>query len=396
MSIFGLATTNDLNNLRKELTGPPVAPSVTPSTTPVTPAVTPPPVQPAPQPTPAPTPAPVTTPVAQFQKLYGVNMAGAEFAAGPNGENQKGDLPGVEGTQYIYQRDAKAYQNFTDSDLKLFRIPFRWERMQVGLYDWTNHKSIPGTGLSNQAVYGVMDMLNAVQKAGGVAILDCHNYGHYSGVEIKDDPAAIAPSLFADFWNQVAAKFKNHPALYGFELMNEPQGLSIGADGWKDVCQMAITAIRSVDTEHFILIPGYDWQSAERWANSNPNIHTLTDSANKLIFAAHEYFDGDASGSYNGNPQPTDMNIGVNRVKPFLDWLHTHNLKGMITEYGAPDGWEQVIQNFLAALDADPNVVGGTYWAAGPWWGSYPLSLEPNKDGSQKPMEKLVANFKTK
>ena len=33
---------------------------------------------------------------------------------------------------------------------------------------------------------------------------------------------------------------------------------------------------------------------------------------------------------------------------------------------------------FLAKVDGDPRLLGGTYWAAGPWWGpDYPLSVEP-------------------
>jgi endoglucanase len=44
--------------------------------------------------------------------------------------------------------------------------------------------------------------------------------------------------------------------------------------------------------------------------------------------------------------------------------------------------WLAVLDEFLAALQA--NGVGGTYWAAGPWWGSYRLSVEP-RDGRDRP-----------
>jgi endoglucanase len=46
-----------------------------------------------------------------------------------------------------------------------------------------------------------------------------------------------------------------------------------------------------------------------------------------------------------------------------------------------------VLDNFLAAMKQ--NGIGGTYWAAGPWWGDYPLSVEPRKGKDRPQMEVL-------
>ena len=51
----------------------------------------------------------------------------------------------------------------------------------------------------------------------------------------------------------------------------------------------------------------------------------------------------------------------------------------MIGECGVPGDdprWMTMLDGALAYLR--DNNVSFTYWAAGPWWGTYPLSIEPN------------------
>ena len=43
--------------------------------------------------------------------------------------------------------------------------------------------------------------------------------------------------------------------------------------------------------------------------------------------------------------------------------------------------------SILAAMKAEQ--IGGTYWAAGGWWGKYPLSVEPRDDRDRPQMEVL-------
>jgi uncharacterized protein (TIGR03437 family) len=65
-------------------------------------------------------------------------------------------------------------------------------------------------------------------------------------------------------------------------------------------------------------------------------------------------------------------------VQRFLDWCRANNVRGELGEFGIPDTdprWFTVMENFLHAIDAAG--VDATYWAAGEWWGSYPLSVQP-------------------
>jgi hypothetical protein len=118
-------------------------------------------------------------------------------------------------------------------------------------------------------------------------------------------------------------------------------------------------------------------------ANGNDDLKTLQDPTHNLIFDAHQYFDGDYSGTYaqSYDDQGAYPTLGVDLLQSFVGWLHTYNLRGMVTEYGVPDDdprWWTLLGNALAYLQQNNDVIlGGTDWSAGPWWDTYRLSVEP-------------------
>ena len=297
-------------------------------------------------------------------KLWGVNVAGAEFGSA---------LPGVHGTDYVYPDPANGYNTFVYFAAKkqnVVRVPIQWERLQP---------TFSGP-LAENDLAGLKLVLDAAQIANQAVILDLHNYARY-----YNDPLRVtdAPHL-ADFWRKLANRLKGHPALNGYELMNEPHDLPDGTAGWASIAQTVTNAIREVDQQHTIFIPGCGWQTATFWRDNNENLR-ITDSANKLVYTAHLYFDADHTGRYNGGGTASYNNgayptIGVDRVRPFLQWLDATGSKGMLTEYGIPaedSRWLAVLINFLREIAAHPRITGGQYWAAGPWWGDYALSVEP-------------------
>src|SRR5919199_1786174 len=315
-----------------------------------------------------------TTTTASTAKDFGVNVAGAEF-----GESH---LPGVLGTDYLYAASGSRQAYFAGQGMKLVRVPFRWERLQPSAFG----------PLSSADVAGLRSMLDAAQTAGQHVILDMHNHARYFGAPLTVADAA----QFNDGWQKLAQALRGHPALYGYELMNEPHDLPEGADGWASLAQSATTAIRQVDTQTTILVPGYNWQGAWTWQQSNPNLH-VNDPAGRLLYSAHQYFDPDGSGSYMASYDAAGAypTIGADRVRPFLSWLAAQHARGIVTEYGIPDTdarWTTVLDTFLAALNGDANIQGGTYWAAGPWWGSYPLSVEP-LGGVDRPQMAVLAKY---
>lgn len=106
-------------------------------------------------------------------------------------------------------------------------------------------------------------------------ILDNHTF----------DPAAntdpdIGPVL-VKVWTQMAAHYKDHSEYVYYEVLNEPHGITDAA--WANIQQSVINAIRTVDTQHYIVVGGAGW-------NSYNNLHDLpvyTDD--KLIYTFHFY-----------------------------------------------------------------------------------------------------------
>ncbi len=283
-------------------------------------------------------------------KYFGVNIAGPEFA------------------QPMYT-DSKytSYQYFNKKGLTLIRIPFTWERLQP---------TLQGDLDANQLI-SYTNMIYAAQSSGEKIIIEAHNFGLYNNAALTDNDL----QNFSDLWAKITQKFSNgYSGIWGYELMNEPHDLPGNCQTWKSLSQAAINAIRQKDTT--------DWQSA------SDCLKDLTDPSNKLIYSAHIYFDEDKSGVYNSSC--TDTDIGVKRAQPFLAWLAKNNKIGMFTEYGIPQDscWQKTLDNFMTTIYNNPNIIGGTYWAAGPAWGGYALSVEP-ENGKDKPQMKILEKYPT-
>ncbi len=296
--------------------------------------------------------------------LVGVNLAGAEFGSHT--------LPGTYNKEYIYPGEAN-FKRHADLGLKLIRLPFRWERIQPKL----------GTALNEAEVARMVQALDYAHKYNLKVILDMHNYYRYYGKLIATTDVPI--SQFANTWKMIAQRVINHPAVYGYGLMNEPHSTN---GQWPQAALAASKAIRTVDKNRWIFVAGDRWSNSFYWASHNANLISdpwMRDNNNKLVYEAHMYLDHDYSGSYANKSETFAPDLGVRRVKPFVDWLKTHNLRGFIGEHGVP-AWSSsamvATDNLLAYLNQ--NCIPSTYWAGGPWWGEYALSLDV-KSGAHRP-----------
>ncbi|EIK52623.1 hypothetical protein YO5_14381 [Stutzerimonas stutzeri TS44] len=289
-------------------------------------------------------------------RLVGVNLSGAGF--GPS------VVPGVHGTNYTYPAESY-YKKYADLGMKLVRLPFLWERIQPKL----------GTALNEAELARLKQSLDFAHKHGVKVILDLHNYYRYYGKLIGSSEVPI--SSFAGVWKQIVQQVVSHPAVEGYGLMNEPYSTN---GLWPQAALAAAKAIRTLDSQRWIYVAGDRWSSAFHWPYYNSQLINdpwMRDRKNNLVFEAHMYVDKDFSGNYFDKAEVFDPMIGVNRVKPFVEWLKSNNLRGYIGEHGVPDFSPSAIvatDNLLAYLRQ--NCIPSTYWAAGPWWGEYALSLD--------------------
>ncbi|MFT2008309.1 glycoside hydrolase family 5 protein [Pontibacter sp. 13R65] len=308
---------------------------------------------------------------------FGVNASGAEFGS---------NIPGVFNKDYTYPTTAQL-DYFKSKGLTLFRMPFKWERIQPEL-----EGDLDPIELSRMKAF-----VEAAQERDLWVILDLHNYGRrkVNGTEYIIGAPELPIAPVADLWGRLAKEFKGYSNIWGYGLMNEPHDM-LASTPWFNIAQACITKIREIDTETSILVGGDSWSSAERWIAYSSNLANLKDPSQNLIYEAHVYFDNDASGSYkmSYDEEGTTPMTGVTRVTPFVDWLKQYNLKGFVGEYGVPDNdprWLVTLDHFLKHLE--DNGINGAYWSSGPWWGKYVLAIEP-RDGQDRPQVKTLEKYK--
>ncbi|MFK4134048.1 cellulase family glycosylhydrolase [Pseudomonas luteola] len=310
---------------------------------------------------------------AESINLVGLNLSGAGFAPQV--------LPGVNGTNYIFPVE-NYFQQWSARGIKLIRFPIIWERLQPNL----------GGALDPTYAALIDQTFSYANKHGIQIILDLHNYARYRGQIIG--AGSVTYEQYQDVMTRIAQRWSGQSSLYAYDIMNEPNG---ALSYWPTAAQYGINGIRTVDRTRPIIVEGNGWAEATRWAQWNEPLLKLVDPSNNIIFSAHTYFDANAGGNYNSIDVSTlDPMYGVERVKPFIEWLKKHGKRGYIGEFGVPDNdarWFTIMDNMLAYLKQ--NCIPATYWAAGPGWGNYFMSVEPvnGQDRPQWPtLKKYVDN----
>lgn len=295
----------------------------------------------------------------------GVNLSGAEFGSGF-----------IYGTNYIYPTPQEYDYFIIQKKMKIIRLPFKWERLQRSLYAPLDSDEI---GRIDNAVY-------QVTSRGASIILDMHNYARYAGQVVGS--ATFPNAAFADVWAKIATRYKDNPGVK-FDLMNEPHGIM--TEQWRDAAQAAINAIRNAgSTFQTILVEGVSFSSANRWTaegvygtSNGTAMLTLNDPAQNMVFSPHQYADADTSGTSDICKSATIYSI---RLSTFTAWARGNRVKAFLGEWGngANPTCISAQVDLLKHLQANPDVwVGATYFAAGPWWGNWFMSLEP--DFTQSP-----------
>ena len=304
--------------------------------------------------------------------LLGVNLAGAEF----------GSVGQAYGTGYTYPTHAEIDYEAA-SGMNVVRLPFLWERLQPTL----------NGPLDSAELARIDDVVNYATAKGLKVDLDLHDYGSYNGQQVGS--AAVPNTAFADVWSKLAGHFKsNGNVLFG--LMNEPQQSS--ASGWLDSVNAAIAGIRATGATQEILVPGIGWDGAWTWTtgqNASVIGAGVQDPLKNYAFEVHQYLDSDGSGTHAAVVSST---IGSQRLAAVTSWAQSTGNRLFMGEFGtASDSTSTAaLGDMLSYMSQHSDVwQGGTYWAAGPWWGDYMYSAEP-ANGQDKPQMKVLETYRHK
>ena len=314
---------------------------------------------------------------AQYNQLpFGVSLCGAEFGT----EN----LPGTYNVNYIYP-DKEEIKYFAKKGVTVMQLPFRWERIQKNLWG-----KIDADELTRMKTF-----LHDCAASGVIVVLNMHNFARYkiNNVEYIVGSPQVPVSAFKDFWKKMTIALNGIDNIYALDIMNEPHDM--GQYSWFSAAQEAINGIREVNKDVYIMVEGESYSNAATWTKYNDGLKFLKDPTDNLIYNAHCYFDDDYSGTYAKSYDQNFVNeqTGVENVKPFVNWLKSNGKKGFVGEFGVPKNdkrWLVVLDNFLHYLTA--NGISGSYWAAGPWWKNYPLSLHPVA-GNDQPQMGIYAKY---
>lgn len=324
-------------------------------------------------------------------RYTGVNLSGAEFGATV--------LPGTYNVNYTYPNQTEV-DYFRSKGLNIFRLCFRWERLQQ-----TTNANFNSTELGR-----LHSFLSTTTAKGIYVILDPHNFERYypdtSNFQSSSQGlvgSAVPDSAFVDFWSRLASFYRTNDHVI-YNLMNEPN--SMPTEQLVTSENAAIAGIRAAGATNLILVPGNAWTGAWTWQNNyygTPNAQAMlniVDSGNNFAFDVHQYLDSDGSGSHTNIVSAT---IGLERLINFTAWLKVNNRKGFLGEFAVPNAiigpgpsqiGDEALTNMLSHIQNNSDVwLGWTWWAAGPWWGNYMFTLEKTAGGADQPAMAVLKSF---
>ncbi len=304
--------------------------------------------------------------------LRGVNIAGAEF----------GGSDARYGEGYIYPSDSTLDWAAARS-MTAIRLPFRWERLQPELYGDFDPAELARLQVTVQAA----------TSRGLTVILDLHNYAEYRGDRIGN--GVVNADALGDFWRRLTPYFaSNEKVVLG--LMNEPADIT--AEVWFEAAQAGLDAVREAGSDQLVLVPGTIWTGASHWfapqdgGSNAEHAETIHDPRNNFAFEVHQYLDDDYSGTHDSCPRADDA---IGALKKVAAWMEERGYTGFVGEFGGTASRDclQGLEDMVRYLNDNSDTwIGWTAWAAGDWWGNYPLSLQP-VDGTERPQMEVLAPF---
>eukprot|EP00727_Mastigamoeba_balamuthi_P008090 m51a1_g3901 putative endoglucanase precursor (endo- -beta-glucanase) (451) ;mRNA; f:116291-117643 len=301
-------------------------------------------------------------------QLTGVSLAGAEF--------NEGAMPGTYNTDYLYPTTTEVDFFVSSKGMNFIRIPFRWDRLQRTL----------GADFDQEELSRLTTLVNYATGKGAHVLLDPHNYAEWQKKVVGS--ADLPNELFADFWTRLANVFKGNQHVV-FGLMNEPRNMP--TEQWFAAAKAAYSAIRKISKTHLVLIPGNGYTGAHSWqgnwygtSNAKVWVDTGFPKDPNMMVEVHQYLDGDHSGR---GEQCDPASQQTKTIEGFTAWARTQGVKAVLGEFGAGNNQncKEGIEAILSYMERNSDVwYGWSWWAAGPRWGNYFMSIE-STPGNEKP-----------
>lgn len=239
----------------------------------------------------------------------------------------------------------------------LVRLPISWSALQQ-----SNNAPI-----STFYMGCVETFVEQAASLGVGVIVDLHNFGYAPNGALVGSAAAPV-SVFANVWSQIAKVLVGKPGVVGYDLSNEPK---LDQATWTAAAQAAISAIRLVDTETYIVLEGIGWDNPEAFLDQ------ITDPAGRVIASAHAYAGGSGTG-YDWTTLGSTIYQVSQALAPFFAGCEKAGLPTLVGETGAGNnntGWLMLLVETVQAAIAAKSWL--TLWSAGPGWAQTPPNVYP-------------------
>ena len=160
----------------------------------------------------------------------------------------------------------------------------------------------------------------------------------------------VFADAFIDTWRRIAARFKGDPAIYGFDLVNEPhQKERVRNDYWT-LQRRAAEAVREIDPDTPIIVESdgsdapsaYSWLSPLRMDNVIYQVHVYA----PMLFT-HQGVHGRSTGEKWPDPERKwNKDFLRETLRPVREFALRHDAKIYVGEFSAIT-WAEGAENYL-------------------------------------------------
>jgi aryl-phospho-beta-D-glucosidase BglC (GH1 family) len=158
--------------------------------------------------------------------------------------------PGTYGGDYVYP-DRADFEYLRGRGLNVTRVPFRWERVQPQL----------NGALKSAELARLKGCFDAASAVGMRVIPNVNTYGgkyYFSAWSSGVLGSTRVPiSAYKDLWVRLAEVWNGHPAIAGYDIMNDVFNLPGGIPTWERASQAAVDGIRTRDDNTRIWVAGW-------------------------------------------------------------------------------------------------------------------------------------------
>jgi endoglucanase len=250
------------------------------------------------------------------------------------GEDEAGRFWKTYHQNYIKREDIEFIKQ---SGFNSVRVPFSYRLFVTD----TAPAKLEGEG------YQLLDDVVAWCRSEGLyVILDMHAApGGQTGDNIDDSwgypflfESAESRDLTVNLWRKIAARYRNEPAVIGYDLLNEPIAHYFDTANLnpklEPLYRKIVAGIREVDRNHIIFLGGAQWDT--NFKVFGPPFD------DKLVYTFHKYW----------------MAVNKGAIQEYLDFRDKYNVPVWMGESGENnDEW---ISSFRTLLER--NNIGWCFW----------------------------------